>query len=109
VTADANGDGLITSADAATVARNFGLRSGASWADGDFDLDGTVGLKDLMTLQRAGLSLGGGPTTVQAALAQHAVPEPGAVTLASMAFACLSASCLMRRRKRHSPHQPLRN
>ncbi|MEX2187571.1 MAG: dockerin type I domain-containing protein [Pirellulales bacterium] len=69
---DLNGDGRVDRADAAMLARNFGISGGATLADGDFNGDAAVTLADLAILQGhfTGLSVGSS--------ASLAVPEPAA-------------------------------
>ena len=47
---DANGDGLVNTADFKILMGNLG-QSHLGWSDGDFNGDGKVGLEDLQTLE----------------------------------------------------------
>lgn len=89
---DVNFDGVVDSADAATLAANFGLAAGAMWIDGDFNADGAVGLADLAILQSH---------LASPAAASNAapVPEPAAITLA-LGGAALAFGGRCRRRRR---------
>lgn len=101
VPGDANHDGAVGFDDLITVARNYGLASGATWEQGDFNGDGKVGFDDLLTVARNyGETLTAGQLAalspeirldVEAAFAQ--VPEP-ATALAGLAIMGL----LLRRR-----------
>lgn len=76
---DANYDGTVNDLDAAIVASNWLLQSGANWLLGDFNGDGAVDDSDL---------------TLMAANWQHtpapsAVPEPATITL------CISAAIVI--------------
>jgi hypothetical protein len=50
---DANADGDVNLLDAAILADNLGLQSGAGCENGDFDGDGTVGLADLIVFRNS--------------------------------------------------------
>lgn len=90
---DANRDGAVDRQDAAIVASHFGVASGATFDDGDFDHDGGVGLVDLAILQRhldpEFTSPGG----------SAAVPEPAAIQLAIAAAVALLACPKVRKRR----------
>jgi hypothetical protein len=60
----------VNAADAAALAENYGMATGALWTDGDFNADGAVDLNDAAILQRNF----GGPAASSAA-----VPEPAAM------------------------------
>src|SRR5579859_1099243 len=45
---DTNMDGVVNAADAITLARNYGMLSGATWAMGDFNGDGKVNYQDAL-------------------------------------------------------------
>jgi hypothetical protein len=47
---DVDGDGDVDLTDLATLLANYGMTSGATWADGDMDGDGDVDLTDLSAL-----------------------------------------------------------
>jgi len=89
--ADANGDGVVDSADYIIVKTHIGQATTAGPADGDFDSDGTVDWNDLQTLMNA-MNAGGQS-------ASPAIPEPA--TLFVMMAASLPA-LLKRRRSRRS-------
>jgi formylglycine-generating enzyme required for sulfatase activity len=44
---DANGDGMVDVGDLGILAANYGMTSGATWAQGDFNNDGAVDVGDL--------------------------------------------------------------
>ncbi|RIK74873.1 MAG: hypothetical protein DCC68_22275 [Planctomycetota bacterium] len=48
---DANLDGAVNRADAATVGRNYGYSGAPAWAKGDFNGDGIVGVADVALAQ----------------------------------------------------------
>lgn len=50
---DADEDGQVTLADLSILLTNFGISSGATWAQGDFNGDGAVDLADLSALLTA--------------------------------------------------------
>ena len=83
---DTNGDGVCDATDYIAVKTHMGQGSGATLADGDFDVDGDVDWDDLQTLL-AGLSAAGGADGAT-------IPEPA--TLALLAFGALA---VVRRRK----------
>jgi hypothetical protein len=74
---DANGDQFVDRADAAILAQNLGLTTGALWSHGDFDNSGTVDLADAAILQS---HLGASPMAPSAA----AIPEPSTFALATV-------------------------
>jgi autotransporter-associated beta strand protein len=84
---DANGDLVVDAADYIIVKQNFGM-PGAVWADGDFDMSGTVDWDDLQILMA---NFGAGSLSAPATN----TPEPA--TLGLLAFGALA---LLRRRLR---------
>jgi len=100
VPGDANHDGSVGFDDLITVARNYGLASGATWEQGDFNGDGKVGFDDLLQVARNyGGTLTGGQLAgfspqfradVEAAFAQ--VPEPPAHALLGLGVIALLVS-----------------
>jgi len=50
--ADANLDGLVNSADALLMARNYLMATGNQWDRGDFNFDGVVDINDAKVLQK---------------------------------------------------------
>jgi hypothetical protein len=83
---DANGDEVVDAADYIILKQNFGM-PGAVWADGDFDMSGTVDWDDLQILMAefGTRSVGGAP----------AVPEP-----ATLGLLAIGALAVLRRRRR---------
>jgi len=75
---DTNGDGNVDEDDAATLAANWGIAAGATWAMGDFNNDGRVDAADA-----AILTANWRPPADEAA----GVPEPGIVALLAMGAA----------------------
>ena len=67
---DANGDGYVNSDDVDILASNWGMSSGATWADGDFDRDGAITNADAGLLVE---NWGAQPLS--------SVPEPGTLAL----------------------------
>jgi hypothetical protein len=83
---DANGDGVVDRTDIAIVGANFGLQSGATRAQGDFDGDHMVTLNDLGIAQiNQTPALGDSP-------ANAAVPEPAGLLLATLTLAALAVA-----------------
>ena len=82
---DATGDGRVDRADSAVLIRHLGMTSGALFADGDFDGDRAVTLRDLATLQTQ--------LSVAPSSANVAVPEPSTLLLAIVA---LGLTCVVR-------------
>ncbi len=80
---DANGDGYVNEADAAALAGNWQMMSGASWAQGDFNKDGNVDDIDATILAANWTTAG-----------TNAVPEPAVTALLIGGLACF----LLRRR-----------
>jgi hypothetical protein len=80
---DANLDHQVNLQDFNRLATNFGLASGATWAQGDFNFDGVVNLQDFNRLAaNFGLSAAGPDVTPQDwANLGAAVPEPSAALL----------------------------
>jgi len=71
---DANGDGLVNTADFKILMGNLG-QSHLGWSDGDFNGDGKVGLEDLQTLE-----LGWFGADLQAPAASPAPAQAAAVS-----------------------------
>jgi hypothetical protein len=95
---DANLDGTVNLSDFNALASNFGT-TGKVWTQGDFNYDGTVNLSDFNLLAgNFGLAaLGHEPTPQDWSNLAAAVPEPGCISLMSLAGA---APLLSRRRRR---------
>ena len=70
---DANGDNIVDGTDAAMMAANWGMTSGAAWADGDFNGDGAVDVADasILAANWGDYTEGG----------EGVVPEPGMLAL----------------------------
>ena len=105
---DANLDGVVNSKDLAILAQNYN-KSGTWWEQGDFNHDGVVDALDLQMLAAnygLGTPLDGSPATALSAasfatdwaLAQTEVPEPGMLSLLTIA----AGSLLLSRRRRPS-------
>jgi hypothetical protein len=88
---DANSDGLVNRTDIAVVGAHFGMQSGATFAQGDFDGDHRVTLRDLAIAQVNQTSPGGSP-------AHAAVPEPAGVTLSLLTFAAAATAARPKKR-----------
>ena len=82
---DANRDGKVDFADLVTLAQNYGLASGATWAKGDFTGDGKVDFADLVLLAQ-----NYGTGTADAAAAAPAQPA-AVVALAPQPQALLAS------------------
>lgn len=88
--------------DLGNLASNYGLGSGATWAQGDSSYDGSISVTDLGDLASnygaslAGGSLAGGEATNAEILAAVAVPEPAGLGLLALGAV---QSLLIRRRK----------
>jgi hypothetical protein len=80
LTGDANGDGSVDNSDLAIVVAKFGTTSGATVAQGDFDNNGRVNLRDLLLLRNHfGLAQ---PIAMSPNVG--AVPEPASCVLAAI-------------------------
>lgn len=109
---DTNHDGQVGFDDLVTLARHYGMATGAKWEDGDFNNDGSVGFDDLVLLARHyGQSLGSVQTATlqpsfRAAVAQAfaQVPEPSTLGLVALA-----AGGLLIRRRSMAPASPVAN
>jgi hypothetical protein len=100
---DANLDGPVDVGDLGALATNYGITSGAVWAQGDFNYDGKVDVGDLGSLAtNYGSTLGSGPAAIVAGETAivAVVPEPTFVGLATLGAAGLST----RRRRQRMPH-----
>lgn len=87
---DANLDGVVDLLDLGILGDNYGLASGATWEQGDFDGNGTVDLLDLGVLgDNYGLAGGG-------SLELSVAPEPTTMTLIA-----LGAAALIRRKRNY--------
>jgi hypothetical protein len=87
---DTNHDGTVNVADLADLAGNFGVTSGATWAQGDFNYDGNVNVADLADLAgNFGLGLPSA-SAAQAAVAQGVAS--GSSTTAAQPSAAETAS-----------------
>jgi len=89
---DTDLDGDVDFFDYLTAKGNFGMATGAGWADGDFDRDGDVDFTDYITVK----GNFGWPTGAGAPLVGGAVPESAALTLLLLA----APAALARRAKR---------
>ncbi|NLE37076.1 MAG: hypothetical protein GX621_03530, partial [Pirellulaceae bacterium] len=83
VPGDTNGDRLVDDTDAKTLANNWGVGPGATWAMGDFNKDGYVNAIDASILAAQWGDHRGGESSASA------VPEPSALTL--VLLGCLAA------------------
>jgi len=85
---DTNSDKVVDAADYIALKSNFGLTTGASLAQGDFDKDGDVDWADLQTLMGifSTRSIGGAPA---------ATPEP-----ATLGLLAIGALAVIRRRRK---------
>lgn len=86
---DANEDGVVDDLDLLIVQQNLGLSS-ATWADGDFDMDGRVTLYDAYLLFKFYESSSSGT-----AAGLMVIPEPGSVVM----LAAAGAGLMFRRRR----------
>jgi hypothetical protein len=91
IAGDANFDGIVNRADAATLAQNYGLETGALWIHGDFNADGAVSLADMAILQQN--------LSPIAAVSGSPVPEPSTVLMTVVGLV-IAASSKARRRRR---------
>jgi len=92
---DTNLDGIVNNTDAVTMARNYGLQTGASWAMGDFNGDGKVTLADANLLQQYyNRSVNINPSVP--AFQPAAVPEPATAAIVGIGLAGLG----LRRKRR---------
>lgn len=82
---DANLDGKLSLGDALTVVLHYG-KSDRTWAEGDFNGDGTVDHRDLAILAENFQSLQANEAPVAAGAWMVAVPEPSAWLLAASAL-----------------------
>jgi dockerin type I repeat protein/PEP-CTERM motif-containing protein len=94
---DTNLDGVVNSADGITLARNYGMQSGATWAMGDFNGDGKINAADATLLKQywnRSVNINPGVPAFQPGAAS-AVPEPASLGVVGIGMA---AVCLRRRR-----------
>jgi hypothetical protein len=70
---DANNDNVVDRRDLAQLMGSYGVTSGATWADGDFDGNGAVTLADVMMLKNH--------FTPAAPSSAAAVPEPNSLAI----------------------------
>jgi hypothetical protein len=91
---DANGDGVVDAFDYLALKANFGMPSGATWAQGDFDRDGNVDRDDLHLLAE---NFGQGTSHSLALGGVAGVPEPATLLLISVGSAGLLARARRRR------------
>jgi hypothetical protein len=105
---DADLDLVVNLEDFNRLAVNFGMSSGATWAQGDFTYDGIINLDDFNKLAaNFGLSAGpDGPTPDDWSALAAVVPEPGAVGL--VALGALTAMAATRRRSTRPSASDLR-
>jgi uncharacterized protein YjbI with pentapeptide repeats len=89
---DANGDQFVDRADAAILAANLGMNTGALWSNGDFDGNRIVDLLDAAILQS---HLGQGPIAPSTSV----IPEPPTLTLAALAVFGFAARFRQRPRR----------
>jgi hypothetical protein len=97
---DADGSGTVDRTDLAALAENFGAIGGASWADGDFNMDGWVSLTDLRMLQ----------SNLEPPPGSAPVPEPSTLAmLLGVVFAMPRVRHLIRRLndRSHAGSNPL--
>ncbi len=98
---DINGDGQVNGTDAALLAAQFGMETGAMWSTGDFNADGATTLEDLAILQAHMTLLSASPTagatvgaTVGATADATAVAEPSS---AALLLLCIASAAAFRR------------
>jgi autotransporter-associated beta strand protein len=96
---DTNLDGMVDSADLATMRTAYGLAGGALWSDGDFDYDGDVDGRDFLAWQRGYNALIAEMESVQA------VPEASGVALTCLG---LMIGLSLRSDRRISPRSEVR-
>jgi hypothetical protein len=86
----------VNVADLGNLATNFGMTSGATWAQGDFDYDGNVNVADLGDLAtNFGMSLPSGSAAAQAAVAQARAGCAGTATTHPSAAVAVNAQALL--------------
>jgi hypothetical protein len=89
---DINGDTVVDRADLAQLMASFGIASGATWADGDFDGNGAVTLVDVMMLKSH--------FTPTAPSSAAAVPEPSSLAISILGGVGMAIWASRRRRTR---------
>ena len=75
---DANRDGKVDFADLVTVAQNYNLASGGTWAKGDFNGDGKVDFADLVQLAQ-NYGTGAAASPAQSSPVVALAPQPAAL------------------------------
>ena len=85
---DVNDDGAVNRADAAILASNFGVRTGATTGKGDLDGDGAVTVRDVLLLKRSlGQTL---PAAAQTAISAESNQPPERAVAADVVFGILA-------------------
>jgi probable HAF family extracellular repeat protein len=79
---DANGDGVVDNADFAVVVANYGMTSGATVAQGDFDGNARVNLRDVLLVKT---HFGERLSAASRAPLAAAIPEPASWLVALLA------------------------
>jgi hypothetical protein len=81
-------NGKVDIFDVAVLQTKYGMTSGATWADGDFDGNGAVDIFDVAAMQvNYGYGVASAPTPV---------PEPSTLVLGVVGLAALFAKCRRR-------------